>query len=167
MNARDDETSQRFAEQFGNLLAETGWPRMSARVFATILISEQGRMTSAQLSEQLQASPAAVSGAVRFLVQMRLASREREPGSRRDVYVVQDDFWYESMMRQDRYLSRWRESLEQLQASVGRHSEADRRIRGTLGFVDFIESEMDELSARWVKYKATLDAELDAEFGKN
>src|SRR4051794_40956850 len=101
---RDDEAVQRYAEQFGNLLAETGWPRMAARVFAAILGSEPGRMTAAELSEQLQASPAAISGAVRYLEQMRLASRERDPGSRRDVYVVQDDFWYQSMMRQDRFL---------------------------------------------------------------
>ncbi|ADB34170.1 hypothetical protein Kfla_5155 [Kribbella flavida DSM 17836] len=165
MSRRDDDAVQRHAEQFGNLLAETGWPRMSARVFAAILASENGRMTAAQLSEQLQASPAAVSGAVRFLLQMRMATREREPGSRRDVYVVQDDFWYESMMRQDRYLSRWRESLVQLQASVAQGSPADRRIRGTIGFVDFIESEVDALSERWIKRKAQLDAQLDAEFG--
>jgi DNA-binding transcriptional regulator GbsR (MarR family) len=164
---RDDEAVQRYAEGFGNLLAETGWPRMSARVFAAILASDEGRMTAAQLAEQLQASPAAVSGAVRFLLQLRMATREREPGSRRDVYVVQDDFWYDSMMRQDRYLSRWRESLNQLQASVGKGTAAERRIRGTIGFVDFIEAEMDQLSARWIEYKAKLDADLDAEFGQD
>jgi DNA-binding transcriptional regulator GbsR (MarR family) len=167
MSRRDDDAAQRHAEQFGNLLAETGWPRMSARVFAAILASENGRLTAAQLAEQLQASPAAVSGAVRFLLQLRLATREREPGSRRDVYVVQDDFWYETMMRQDRYLSRWRDSLQELQRSVGRGSAADRRIRGTIGFVDFIEAEMEELTDRWIKHKAQLDAELDEEFGQN
>src|SRR5205814_916358 len=66
---RDDDAVKRYTEQFGNLLAETGWPRMAARVFAAILCSEAGRMTAAELSDQLQASPAAVSGAVNYLLQ--------------------------------------------------------------------------------------------------
>lgn len=162
---RDDEAVQRHAEQFGNLLADTGWPRMSARVFAAILASEAGRMTAADLADQLQASPAAVSGAVNYLLQMRLASREREPGSRRDVYVVQDDFWYESMMRQDRHLVRWEEILHQMLGSTGDGTEAHRRVRATLGFLDFIQAEVHGLSERWQKRKAEIDAELDAQYG--
>ncbi|TDO52323.1 MarR family protein [Kribbella sp. VKM Ac-2527] len=162
---RDDEAVQRHAEQFGNLLADTGWPRMSARVFAAILASENGRLTAAELAERLQASPAAVSGAVNYLLQMRLASREREPGSRRDVYVVQDDFWYDSMMRQDRFLVRWEETLRQMLASTGDGTPANRRVRATLGFLEFIQTEVEGLSERWIKRKAEIDAELDAEFG--
>lgn len=160
---RDDEAVQRYAEQFGNLLTETGWPRMSARVFAAILASEAGRMTAAELSERLQASPAAISGAVRFLLQMRLAAREREPGSRRDVYVVQDDFWFESMMRQDRALVRWEEILRKMLEASGEDTDASRRIKGTLAFTDFIRKEVEGLSERWRKRRAELDAELDAE----
>jgi DNA-binding transcriptional regulator GbsR (MarR family) len=159
---RDDEAVQRYAEGFGNLLADTGWPRMSARVFAAILASEDGRMTSAELCDQLQASPAAVSGAVRYLLQMRLASREREPGSRRDVYVVQDNFWYESMMRQDRFLPRWEDILGQLINVLEPGSESHRRVWSTLGFLEFIQEEVDGLSERWVKRKAELDADYGA-----
>ncbi|GAB2608700.1 GbsR/MarR family transcriptional regulator [Kribbella endophytica] len=159
---RDDEAVQRYAEGFGNLLADTGWPRMSARVFAAILASEDGRMTSAELCEQLQASPAAVSGAVRYLLQMRLASREREPGSRRDVYVVQDNFWYESMMRQDRFLPRWEDILGQLIKVLEPGSDSHRRVSSTLGFLEFIQEEVDGISERWVKRKNELDAAYDA-----
>ncbi|TCO34023.1 DNA-binding transcriptional regulator GbsR (MarR family) [Kribbella steppae] len=162
---RDDEAVRRYAEQFGNLLADTGWPRMAARVFAAILSSEEGRMTAAELSDRLQASPAAVSGAVNYLLQLRLASREREPGSRRDVYVVQDDFWYQTMMRQDQALTRWSDSLNQVLAAAGEGSAAHRRIRASLGFIEFIEEEVHGLSERWIKRKAEIDAALDAEYG--
>ncbi len=162
---RDDEAVKRYAEQFGNLLADTGWPRMAARVFAAILASEDGRMTAAELSDQLQASPAAVSGAVNYLLQMRLASREREPGSRRDVYVVQDDFWYESMMRQDSQLARWSDSLNQVLDAAGDGTAAHRRIRASLGFIEFIEEEVKGLSERWIKRKAEIDAALDPDYG--
>jgi DNA-binding transcriptional regulator GbsR (MarR family) len=161
---RDDEAVQRYAEQFGNLLAETGWPRMAARVFAAILGSEQGRLTAAELSEKLQASPAAISGAVRYLLQMRLASRERDPGSRRDVYLIQDDFWYQSMMRQDTFLVRWEESVQQMLKAAGKGTVTYRKLRATLGFLEFIQEEVDALSDRWVKRKAEIDAEIEAEY---
>ncbi|MFK4090823.1 GbsR/MarR family transcriptional regulator [Kribbella sp. NPDC020789] len=161
---RDEEAVKRYAEQFGNLLADTGWPRMAGRVFAAILASEEGRMTAAELSEQLQASPAAVSGAVNYLLQLRLASREREPGSRRDVYVVQDDFWYQTMMTEDQSLVRWSASLRNVLEVSGEGTPAHRRVRLSLAFIDFISSEVKGLSERWVAHKAKLDAEIDAEY---
>lgn len=161
---RDEEAVQRYAEQFGNVLAETGWPRMSARAFAAILASEHGRLTAAELADRLQASPAAISGAVRYLLQLRLATRERDPGSRRDVYVVQDDFWFETMMAQDGGLVRWEDILTQMLQATGSGTEADRRIRATLGFTRFIRDEVEGLKDRWIKRKAEIDAELDAEY---
>jgi predicted transcriptional regulator len=162
---RDDDAVKRYTEQFGNLLAETGWPRMAGRVFAAILSSVDGRMTAAELSEQLQASPAAVSGAVNYLLQLRLATREREPGSRRDVYVVQDDAWYQTMMTEDVSLSRWSVSLRKVLDAAGDNTDAHRRIRISLAFIDFVSEEVKGLSERWMKRKTELDAEMDAEYG--
>ncbi|GAA1582648.1 MULTISPECIES: GbsR/MarR family transcriptional regulator [Kribbella] len=162
---RDDDAVKRYTEQFGNLLADTGWPRMAGRTFAAILSSVSGRMTAAELSEQLQASPAAVSGAVNYLLQLRLATREREPGSRRDVYVVQDDAWYQTMMTEDASLSRWSESLRKVLDASGEGTEAHRRIRISLAFIDFISEEVKGLSERWMKRKSELDAELEAQYG--
>lgn len=162
---RDDDAVRRYTEQFGNLLAETGWPRMAGRVFAAILSSVDGRMTAAELSDQLQASPAAVSGAVNYLLQLRLATREREPGTRRDVYVVQDDAWYQTMMSEDASLVRWSESLRKVLDAAGDGTDAHRRIRVSLGFIDFIGEEVKGLSERWIKRKAEIDAEIDADHG--
>ncbi|MFB6725311.1 GbsR/MarR family transcriptional regulator [Kribbella sp. NPDC056345] len=160
---RDDEAVRRYAEQFGNLLADTGWPRMAGRVFSAILASEEGRMTAAELSEQLQASPAAVSGAVNYLLQLRLATREREPGGRRDVYVVQDDSWYQTMMTENQALTRWSTSLRQVLEHAGDGTPAHHRVRITLGFFEFLTEEVKGLSDRWVVRRAELDAEIAAE----
>ena len=54
-------------------------PRARSRLLAT----DTGRMTAAELAEALQVSPAAVSGAVRYLTQTNLVERAREPGSAR------------------------------------------------------------------------------------
>ncbi|MDX6279790.1 MAG: hypothetical protein QOH03_861 [Kribbellaceae bacterium] len=163
---RDDEAVQRYAEQFGNVLAEMGWPRMSARAFAAVLVSEDGRLTAAELSELLKASPAAISGAVNYLLQLRLVTREREPGSRRDVYVVQDDFWFQSMVSQDRGLSRWEDILRQMLPVTGTATQANRRIRASIGFIEFIQEEVEALTARWVIRKAEIDAKIAADDGR-
>lgn len=76
---RDDEASvSQFVERFAAQLVEAGMTRMPARVFAALLASEQGVMTSAELGEQLKVSPAAVSGAIRYLAQVDMVLRERE-----------------------------------------------------------------------------------------
>jgi hypothetical protein len=100
---------------------------------------------------------------VNYLLQLRLATREREPGSRRDVYVVQDDAWYETMMSEDAALVRWSDSLRKVLDAAGEGTDAYRRIRISLGFIDFIGAEVKGLSERWIKRKAELDAEIDAE----
>ena len=157
-------TVPRYIERFASVLTEAGIPRMPARVFAAILSSVDGRMTAAELSDQLQASPAAVSGAVNYLLQLRLATREREPGSRRDVYVVQDDAWYQTMMSEDAWLIRWSESLRKVLDAAGDGTAAHHRIRVSLAFIDFVSGEVKGLTERWVKRKAELDAEIAAEY---
>ena len=83
---RDEEAVMRFVERCALTLTEAGIPRMPARVFVALLVSDDGRRTAAELAEMLKVSPAAISNAVRYLQQVRLAVREREPGERRDHY---------------------------------------------------------------------------------
>lgn len=82
---RDTEVVSRFVESFAAQLVEAGMTRMPARVFAALLSSDAGSMTSAELGEQLRISPAAVSGAVRYLAQTHMVSREREQIGRAHV----------------------------------------------------------------------------------
>ena len=91
----------RFVERMGGALTDAGLPRLPSRVFAAIVVDDDGRMTAAELAETLAVSPAAVSGAVKLLSQIGFLHRERERGSRKDVYVVDDDAWHGAMMRRD------------------------------------------------------------------
>ena len=104
---RDEAAVSRFTEDFASALVEMGVPRMPARVFAALLTSDSGRLTAAELAARLQASPAAVSGGVRYLIQVGLARREGEPGSRRHYYRVPDNCWDEVIGIRDRLMSRW------------------------------------------------------------
>ncbi|WP_084497133.1 helix-turn-helix domain-containing protein [Nocardia amamiensis] len=73
-----------------------GLPKMVARVLIGLWLSEDGRLTAAELARGLKVSPASISMAVGYLIQQGLIRRERDPRRRRDIYVVDDDAWYHS-----------------------------------------------------------------------
>ena len=133
--------------------------RMSARVFACLLASDSGVLTSAELGERLQVSPAAVSGAIRYLSQVDMVSREREPGSRRDRYRVHSDQWYEAMARRDNILTRWEGTLRDGVESLGEDSPAGRRMNETLVFFEFLQKELAGLLQRWREHRDQIRAE--------
>ncbi|WP_103342663.1 GbsR/MarR family transcriptional regulator [Amycolatopsis sp. CA-126428] len=82
-----------FVDEFAALLAATGLPRMTARVFTCLLTAEAGGLTSAELVRQLQVSPASVSKSIGALEAMELVARRPDPGGRRERYRVDDDVW--------------------------------------------------------------------------
>jgi len=151
---RDDVAVSAFVERFSSVLVDVGWQRMPARVFVTLLASESAALTAADLAERLQVSPAAISGAVRFLLQLDLASRDREPGSRRDMFRVDNDVWSRVIDREMRMTAKWRDQLVTGVAAVGKGSPAADRLSDMIDFFDFIEAEMPEVMHRWRERRA-------------
>ncbi|WSQ10745.1 MarR family transcriptional regulator [Streptomyces sp. NBC_01231] len=146
---RDTEAVSRFVESFAAQLVEAGMQRMAARVFAALLASDEGVMTSAELGDQLKISPAAVSGAVRYLAQTHMVSREREPGSRRERYRVHGDQWYEALTNREAVLKRWEGALREGVTSLGAQTPAGRRMAETLAFFEFLDGEVSAMMERW------------------
>lgn len=146
---RDAEVVSRFVERFAAQLVDAGMTRMPARVFAALLSSERGVMSSAELGEQLQVSPAAVSGAIRYLAQVDMVTREREPGSRRERYRVHSDQWYESLTSRNSVLKKWESTLREGVEQLGADTEPGRRLNETMEFFQFLEDEIGTLMERW------------------
>ena len=153
---RDPDAVSKFVESFAAQLVEAGMQRMPARVFAALLSSDEGTMTSAELGEQLQISPAAVSGAVRYLAQTHMVSREREPGSRRERYRVHGDQWYEALTNREAVIKRWEGALREGVASLGADTPAGRRMAETLAFFEFVEGEVAAMMERWRVHREKL-----------
>ncbi|MEU6080063.1 MarR family transcriptional regulator [Streptomyces sp. NPDC047108] len=158
---RDDDALSRFVERFAADLTEAGMQRMASRVFAALLASDSGSMTSAELAEQLRISPAAVSGAIRYLSQVDVVRREREPGTRRDRYRVYSDIWYESFTRRDQSLLRWRSTLREGAEALGEDTPAGGRLAETAEFFEFLHDELLGLLDRWRQHKAARDESPD------
>jgi len=144
-----------FVERFAALLTDMGMPRMPSRVFSAVLAADSGRLTAPELAERLNASPAAISGAVRYLVQVGLANREHEPGSRRDHYQVDDDVWYEAFGTRDAQLERCEQRLREGAEELGTHTAAGARIAESAAFFEFMRGELAGMTERWREFKAT------------
>jgi predicted transcriptional regulator len=131
------------------LAVRTGLPRMTARVHIDLLLSEDGRRTAAELTRRLKVSPASVSVAVNYLVQQGYVRRERDPRRRRDIYVVDDDAWYHSMVINSR------QSLETARAAMaaaqrfGPDSPVGRRLAKAGAFLERVILDTLESADRW------------------
>lgn len=154
VTALDDPTLHVVVEHLGGALADAGLPRLPARVFAALMATEQGRLTSADLATLLDISPAGVSGGVRYLTQLRMIRRERERGSRRDVYVVMDDAWHDVLMQHDQLYAPILAALNEATTSLGPATRAGERMQLSVEFLEFVTREMDGMAARWEQYKA-------------
>ena len=146
---RDPQAVHKFVERFAAALVAAGMPRMPALAFVALLTDDEGRLTAEELAEQLQVSRAAVSGAVRYLGQVGILGRERQPGSRRDSYVLHDNSWFEMVARREQLLDQWITSTRSGVDALGANTPAGRRIAESLAFFEFLQTEMPALLARW------------------
>ena len=151
---RDGEAVRRFIERFALTLAESGMARMPARVFAAILTADDGRCTAAELAGLLGVSPAAISGAVRYLIQLRLVRREREPGERRDHYRISSDTWYEAVTRREEMIGRWEQDLADGVKAVGPGSAAGDRLEETRQFFEHFRKALEQAVLDWRALRA-------------
>ncbi|MCU1687357.1 MAG: MarR family transcriptional regulator [Amycolatopsis sp.] len=146
---RDEDAVRRYVENLGLVLSQLGMQRMAARVFAAVMVTDEGRLTAAELAEQLSVSPAAISGAVRYLEQVGLLLKEREPGERRDHYRLYDDLWYSTFLKRDRNLIVWRDAAADGIVALGADTRAGKRLTEMQDFLSYLLREIPALYERW------------------
>jgi DNA-binding transcriptional regulator GbsR (MarR family) len=152
-----------YLERFASVLVAAGIPAMPARVFVALLVTDSGRLTAAELAEVLRVSPAAVSGAVRYLTQLNLVHRERVPGSRRDYYRMPDDIWSDMFQLRNQVMQRWAALIREGIELAGPDTPAGARLAEHATFFEFVSREMPEVLKRWDEYRAGGRAARDIE----
>lgn len=150
-------SSDEFVERMGSALTQAGLPRVPSLVFSALLVDDDGRMTSAELSDGLELSAGSISGAVRYLEQVGMVRRERERRSRRDVYVVDDDAWHGAMMRRDQMYAPMVAALNAGLAGVDDDSRVHQRLLLTREFLLFVDQELATLADKWEKRRTELN----------
>jgi DNA-binding transcriptional regulator GbsR (MarR family) len=143
-----------YIERFAAVLVVAGFPPMPARVFVALLVTDSGHLTAAELARLLQISPAAVSGAVRYLIQLGLVHKERVPGSRRDYYRMRPNMWDDMLRMRDQVMARWAAMVREGIDLVGRDTAAGARLADQAAFLEFAADQFAEVMVRWDKYRA-------------
>jgi DNA-binding transcriptional regulator GbsR (MarR family) len=152
----EDDVLLHAVERFGALLTEAGMPRMAARIFAFLIIDDADDATASELGQRLRVSPAAVSGAVRYLVQTGLLERRRRPGVRSDEYRLHGDIWYETYLQRTVLMRHWEETLADAIEALG-PDRAGRSLRESREFMAFLRDEYPAMMDRWRDRRQELD----------
>jgi DNA-binding transcriptional regulator GbsR (MarR family) len=151
-----DPSRDSFVERMGGALTSAGLARLPSRVFAALLVDDDGRMTAAEIAAGLGVSPAGVSGAVRYLDGVGMIRRERERGSRRDIFVVEDDAWHGMLTRLDQIYGPLIAALDRGLGDLPDDDPAHRRLLLAREFLAFVLAEMSDLDQRWAVRRAEL-----------
>lgn len=145
----DGQALLQYVERVALVLREIGMPPMAARVFAYALAEDSDRYTAAELASALRASPAAISGAVRYLVQVEMLERRREPGTRSDLYVLHDDIWTRLLSAQASALTGLRRLMSDGAEVVGPDTPGGRRLLHSAEFFAFLQDGMERIFEEW------------------
>lgn len=140
---------RQFIEDFALTLTDAGMQRMGARVFGALLSSESGTLTSLEIAHVLDVSPAAVSGAVKYLEQAQLVRRMRRAGGRVDRYTLGDDTWYTAIATRTDIFESLNRALDEGIEALPDSSLAAERLAETRDFFDYIKTQMPLLVERW------------------
>ncbi|MES9537821.1 helix-turn-helix domain-containing protein [Actinomadura sp. NPDC000600] len=136
---RDNAAVQEFQEALTTVILTSGLPSMAARVLGCLYTADDS-LTASELAERLQVSPASISKAVTLLTGLDLVRRESE--GRRERYVVDNDLWYQSMIRSVRDNDRFSETARQGVAVLGRDTPAGNRLENAARFLDFVSESL-------------------------
>ncbi len=141
---------EEFAEQTAATLTAAGFPRMPARVLLALMVTESGSLTAEELAARLGASPAAISGAVRYLQAVAIIRRHTEPGTRRHRYELPDHFWYATSNSQVPLYAHLIALSERGAAAMEEGSLARSRVEDMASYFRFMRERLPALMEEWL-----------------
>ena len=148
--ARDEQALHDVVEHAAAILTAAGFPKMPARVLMALTVSETGGLTAQELSDQLGASAAAISGAVRYLQTIGIARRLSQTGSRRDRYELPENAWYGALATESPIYAVLAAQADAGVAAIDDPSSvATARLDEMARFYRFLDVRMPQLLEEW------------------
>jgi len=148
-----DEPTRRYADELAALLDAAGFPRMPARALMALLTSPTGELTGEQIGEVLEVSPAAVSGAVRYLQSVQVVRVRSLPRTRRRMYGLAPN-WYTLTLTRLSLYGELSGLAGHRPVSIGPDTDAGRRVQEMGDFYAFLNRRFPELLEEWEAMKA-------------
>lgn len=143
-----DADARRYADQLAAQLDTAGFPRMPARTLMALLTSPTGELTAEQISHVLDVSPAAVSGAIRYLQSVQVVRVGSLPGTRRRLYSLAPNWYTVTLTRLSMY-GELSEFTRHRPPSVGPDTPAGQRVQEMADFYAFLNRKFPELLHEW------------------
>lgn len=137
---------RRFVEDVARLLIPWGVPPIAARLYGHLLLCSRP-VSLDQITEDLGVSKSSASVAARLLETYTLARRHSEPGTKRALYAVADD--YEAMIQQQNRLLDALAGQLNAGAAVVASKEVRARLEEMAEFYRVMRSAMEDAMSRW------------------
>ena len=153
-SVRDEDGVRLYVERMAMTFADVGFPRMAARVLFLVTSADEP-LTAAEIGKRLDASPAAISGAVRHLMHLGLLTREPVPGSRRDRYRAPEDGWMDVAAVKGGIYKTFADLSDEGAEAAGRTTPGGQRIERMRDFFIFVQRELDMIGQRWHESRGT------------
>jgi len=138
-----------FIERASSEMAAQGFPRMPARVLMALTATEEGKATAEELAATLQASPAAISGAVRYLGVVGFVRNTTIPGTRKHIYSLGDTPWYASSFTRGQLYEQIQNTMRTSSVRMPADSLARARIEEVADFYGFMQRRLPGLLDEW------------------
>lgn len=150
-------------ESFSLIIEQFGLPRMAGRIFAILLLTEDGAATQSELSEMLQASTGSISTMTRLLEQLAFIERVSLPGHRRDRFRLRQDPLVEMSKRRIEGVIHMINAIEKAKHHKDIGPLATDRLERAESFYRFFHVEMELALIRWLDDNPLLTEEPRAE----
>lgn len=152
---RDPRLVDEVDAQSTELMIQAGLPQMMARVLAALFTTDSGSLTSAELVRRLHVSPASISKAIGYLENQALIKRERDPHSRAERYVIDDDMAFQSIMASASNQTRIAEACKIGAQKLGTTTPAGTRLENTSQFLLHVLDDLVRSAQHWHKIYST------------
>ena len=137
-----------FIERASSEMAAQGFPRMPARVLMALTATPDGKATAEELATRLSVSPAAISGAVRYLGIVAFVRNTTIPGTRKHIYSLGDVPWYAASFTRVEVYQRIENALRGPVEGMP-DSPTLKRIRESADFFAFMQRRLPSLIDEW------------------
>ncbi|SER72401.1 hypothetical protein SAMN05443377_10794 [Propionibacterium cyclohexanicum] len=150
-----------FVANFGALMAASGMPGLTGHVFALLLAAPDAQLTARQIGESLHISPAAVSGATKYLADVGITRRLRVPGSRQVMHALVNEDWYDILLTRNNVMEATRSLLlAGCQAAGGPDTRAGRRLWLNAELFKRLGAALGETMEKWRAERPGILAQL-------
>jgi hypothetical protein len=145
-NKLSGKDERRFVEDVARLLLPWGVPPVAARLYGYLLLCPWP-ISLDQITDNLGISKSSASVAARLLESYTLARRHREPGTKRALYAVADD--YDAMIQQQNRLLEALAAQLNAGAAIVTSKGVSARLEEMADFYRVIRSAMEDAMGRW------------------